>query len=335
MKSKKTIKVAYQGLPGCFSHLASLKFVENNPQHSLKTSSQPSLNPQLSTKVDPLEGVNELSDTQTTPLLREVGGDYQFFGEKNFDFLFKALDEGKADLIVVPMENSLAGSVVENFDLLLKYDFFAIGEVYLKVEHNLLGFKNPKTGKKPELKKVYSHYKALEQCLDFFRNNPDIEKVSYFDTAGSAKFVADSKNPEYGAIASKEASEIYGLDILEANIEDNSENYTRFLVFEKTKPQSLQKSPSASLNKGGVETPKCSLVFNLKHESGSLLKALKVLADYETNLTKIESRPVPGKMFEYFFYVDFEMKDWSEEKFSQLIEDFEENVTDYKILGLF
>lgn len=239
-------------------------------------------------------------------------------GQRNFKDIFTCLVSGKSNLAIVPVENSLAGSVYEVYDLLFDFNCHAVGEHYHKVNHNLLtvGSVNQK------LEKVFSHPKALEQCLKYFEGNPDIEKVAFSDTAGAAKYVADSKNPAFAAIASKEAAKLYGLHVSKENLEDNAHNFTRFLVLD-VKPYQ------------GSDPNKCSLIFTLPHTPQSLFKAMEVISDPKININKIQSRPIHGKPFEYAFYIDFEFASQDYAFAGQCLENFAKKVNFIKNLGFY
>ncbi len=226
------------------------------------------------------------------------GENNTFIGTKAFKEIFENLKYGKAISAVVPVENTIAGTIYENYDHLDAYSIYAIGEYSLKVEHHLLAIHTPQEieTRMKEIKKVYSHIKALEQCNTFFELYPWIEKTVFSDTAGAAQMIAEKKDPSIAAIASANAAKLYDLDILKTNIEDNQFNYTRFLVI------SSQEKQIEGANK-------CSLIFTLPHVPGSLYMTLGIFADNKMNLTKIESRPIHGKPFEYVFYVDLEFKD--------------------------
>ncbi len=254
------------------------------------------------------------------------GKNNKFIGANNFKEIFLSLKNNKADYGIIPIENSLIGSIYENYDLLKEYKFKVIGEIYLKIEHNLLGIKikNLRGEKRIKLiKKVYSHPKALEQCRKFFEKYPWIEPIAFFDTAQSAKYVAEAKDPSLGAIASKIAGKIYNLEIIRKNIEDNKHNYTRFWVI--TKKYFSFKSP--------FKANKCSVVFTLQHKPGTLYNALKIFAQNKINLTKIESRPIIGKPFEYLFFIDFEFN--KNHKILEILKDFKKQTLTLDILGFY
>jgi prephenate dehydratase len=186
------------------------------------------------------------------------------------------------------VENTLAGPVGEHLDLLLERDVFIHAELRLRIEHNLIAA--PGTRLK-DIKKVLSHPVALDQCRNFFRRHRGISAVPFYDTAGSVKHVMAEGLRDTAAIASRQAGKEYGGKILQTGLEDEKQNFTRFFLINKSK-------------KIGARADKTSLVFSLKNVSGALFKALSVFALRDLDLSKIESRPVRGKPWEYRFYVD-------------------------------
>ncbi len=221
----------------------------------------------------------------------------EFFGEearllpcRTFNEIFAAVHQARAKAAVVPIENSLAGSVHQNYDLLLKNELHITGEIILRISHHVMALPAVKW---EQVRRVYSHPQALEQCRDFLEKWPAIEVVPAYDTAGSAKLVASEQWRDAAAIASAGAAEKYGLTILHRGVESNQKNYTRFLILEKAE-------------KALPEDGKTSIVFSISHTPGALFKALAVFALRDINLTKIESRPLHGSPWEYIFYLDFE-----------------------------
>jgi prephenate dehydratase len=209
-----------------------------------------------------------------------------------FEDLLTKIEEGSTDCTgLMAIENSVAGSIMGNYRLLHKSELQATGEVYLRIKQNLMALPGTKIS---ELKEVHSHPMAIAQCETFFRQHPHIRLIESEDTALSAKWIAENNLSNTGAIASKLASSIYGLELLAESIETNHRNYTRFLVLEK--PSGFSSSPTID---------KVSICFSLAHKIGSLHKLLSVLAAYELNLTKIQSTPMLGKEWEYFFFIDF------------------------------
>ena len=207
---------------------------------------------------------------------------------ETFEGIFAAVTSGECEFGFIPIENSLAGSIHQNYDLLLQNRLFIVGEYFLRVKHCLIGFPGVC---KTEIKKVISHPQALGQCAGFLRNM-GVKIQPVYDTAGSVKMLKASGELTTAAIASHKAAEIHGMQILQEGIEDNPENYTRFLAIA---PAPVRPSVEA----------KTSVVFILNNQPGALFKALSVFALREIDLTKIESRPLVGKPWEYLFYIDF------------------------------
>jgi prephenate dehydratase len=207
---------------------------------------------------------------------------------ETFDGIFVAVTSKECDYGLLPIENSLAGSIHQNYDLLLQNSLFIIGEYFLRVRHCLITFPGME---KQKIRKVISHPQALSQCAGYLRGL-GVKTDPVYDTAGSVKMLKASGEYTTAAIASRRAAEIYGMQILQEGIEDNPENYTRFLAI----------GPSQLTPSGEAKT---SIVFILKNQPGALFKALSVFALREIDLTKIESRPLAGKPWEYLFYIDF------------------------------
>ena len=210
---------------------------------------------------------------------------------QRFDQAFAALRAGEVDAAVLPIENTLAGSVHENYDLLLKYDFEITGETSVRIVHHLIA---PPEATFASVRKVFSHPVALNQCLDFFAKYQRIEREPHYDTAGSVKMVMEQRPPGAAAIASELAAKIYGGKILKREIEDDRKNFTRFFLLE----------PAGSKPRGRGSKWKTSLVFSTRNLPGALYRALSTLALRDLNLVKIESRPRRGKPWEYMFYLD-------------------------------
>jgi prephenate dehydratase len=204
--------------------------------------------------------------------------------------VFAALDSGAADAAAIPIENSLAGSVLEHFDLLLRHDVKVVREILVRIRHNLIALPGASAD---QIDRVYSHPVALAQCRRFLAAHPKMKAIGFYDTAGSVKQLMELRDPSVAAIAGQAAAVHYGAEILARGIEDDPENYTRFfLVYRAAEAQT---DPEAN---------KMSLAFTLENRPGSLVAALSALSAIGTNLTKIESRPVQGKPWEYIFYVD-------------------------------
>jgi len=210
--------------------------------------------------------------------------------KKSFQDVFDAAEDGEAEYIVVPVENSIEGSVNEIYDLLLKTKMGVIGEVYQRVRHCLIANRDTK-----KIRYVHSHPQALAQCRGYLQRKK-LEPVPAYDTAGAVKMIKESRMLDSGAIASKRAAELYDMKILDEGIEDKKNNYTRFLVLSSKKAQDNAKSGSF----------KTSIIFSVKHVPGALFGIVGEFAIRRINLTKIESRPTKETPWEYNFYVDFE-----------------------------
>src|SRR5262245_59710254 len=219
---------------------------------------------------------------------RRVGHDAPLLPYRSFEEVFDAVDAGSATHGCLPFENSIGGSIHRNYDLLLAHDLPIVAEVELPVVHHLLALPGATLD---GLRRVYSHPQGLAQCERFLRTLTNVEIIATYDTAGSAKMVADAKMLDAGAIASARAGEVFGLQSLAASVQDFDDHITRFLVVGATPMPN--RAPD-----------KTSIVFSLPNEPGSLFKALSVFALRGISLTKLESRPIPGRPWEYLFYVD-------------------------------
>jgi prephenate dehydratase len=207
--------------------------------------------------------------------------------------VFRRLVDGDVDAAAIPIENSLAGSVVEHYDLLLSHDVAVEREIMLGIHHNLIAVPGSQIER---LVRVYSHPIALAQCRRFFAEHPQIEPVPYYDTAGSVKQLMELRDRSCGAIASAQAAAYYGGEVLAPNLEDNAENYTRFFL--------VRRRSEVAANQ---QANKVSLAFQVENRPGTLVGALQSFVDQQINLTKIESRPVPGKPWQYIFYTDYQL----------------------------
>jgi len=250
-----------------------------------------------------------------------LGEEIQTIPRATFDAAFRAIADGAADALLVPVENTLAGSVVRVYDLLLESPLEICGETILPIEHHLMGC--PETTF-AQIRAVASHPMALAQCERFFEQNPALKRVPAEDTAGSVREMMDRGDKSCGAIAGRRAAGHYGAIILRENIEDNAENFTRFvLLLPKEEAQHYR----------AKDGKKMSLAMRLAHRPGALLASLEPFSKYGVNLLKIESRPIHGKPFEYQFYVDIEAED--RKALEKAVNQVRAATSDLRVLGLY
>jgi prephenate dehydratase len=237
-----------------------------------------------------------------------------------FRDIFEHITHGSADFGVVPIENALAGSVHENYDLLAAYDCFIVGEIYCPVQlHILAGSSEVQLS---EIRQVISHPKALEQCSEFLESHERIKQVVFSDTAGAAKHVKDLNDPATAAIASEEAASCYGLSIVARSIQNHALNMTRFVAIATTASR--------------VTAPtKCSLIVTLAHKPGSLYHLLGEISALGINLTKIESRPIAGQPFQYAFHIDLQCEPGQDANLRLCVEKIASNTSDCRVLGFY
>ncbi|HEY4710484.1 MAG TPA: prephenate dehydratase [Candidatus Acidoferrales bacterium] len=247
-----------------------------------------------------------------------LGDQVSLVPRPTFEAAFSAIDDRLADYILAPIENSLAGSVHRSFDLLVDSQLNILAEVIIPIAHNLIAAPGGTLG---DVAVVESHPVALAQCEQFFIANPGLKRVVTEDTAGSVRAVVRAGDPRRAAIAGRRAAEIYGGVILREHLEDNTENYTRFLL--------LSTSQDFPRN-----ADKLSLVFQLDHRPGALVHSLEPFARRNVNLMKIESRPVHGSPWQYRFYLDLQASRRDPEVAAALAE-LESLVVDLRILGCY
>lgn len=275
-------RIAIQGYPGCFHEEASRLFYEAGERTAGAEASAIDIIP---------------CDT--------------------FDGLYRALEEGRADAAVMAVENTVSGGLVRNFELLRNHPWKIKGEIYLRIQQNLLAL----PGQHPEdIREVRTHYMAINQTRDFFeRECPWIKVVESEDTAKSAAEVAREGLKGVGAVASLFAAKMYGLDVLRESIETYKQNFTRFIILDE----------ALEIPKERID--KASLCFTLPHTPGSLSHILTILSFYGMNLTRIQSLPIPGRSWQYFFYADicFETYD----RYLQALSAVRPLVEDLQILG--
>ena len=233
-----------------------------------------------------------------------------------FDGLYSSVEAGDADAAVMAIENTVSGGLLPNFELLRRYDRKIKGEVFLRIQQNLMALPGQTI---EDIKEVRTHYMAINQTREFFKNYPWIRLVESEDTAKSAAEVAAEGLMGVGAVASTLAAELYGLEIMAESIETYKQNFTRFLVLDD----------SIQVDKSKVN--KSSMCFTLSHTPGSLAHVLTILSFYGMNLTRIQSLPIPGQEWQYFFYVDIKFQDYL--RYEQALAAVRPLMEDLNILG--
>ena len=241
------------------------------------------------------------------------GNDIEAIPCPTFSDVLKNTESDSSGYSILPIENSLEGSVGESNDLLLETDLNVIGEIYHRIHHCLIG-----TGSIGDIDTVYSHPQALGQCRKFIQEN-SLKTIPSYDTAGSVKIIKNLNKNNVACIASKNAAEIFGVPIIKEGVEDNANNYTRFLVFSKE-------------NNDKTDNSKTSIIFSVKHEAGALYQIINEFYQKKINLTKIESRPNKNTAWEYNFYVDFEGQQ-DDPSIKDVLEKLRNHSTFLKILG--
>lgn len=233
-----------------------------------------------------------------------------------FDDLYVSMDRGESDAAIMAIENTVSGGLLPNFELLRKYDRKIKGEVFLRIKQNLMALPGQNI---EDIKEVRTHYMAINQTREFFKNCPWIRLVESEDTAKSAADVAQNGLMGVGAVASELAADLYGLDILAESIETYKQNFTRFLILDD------------ELAVGKDEINKASMCFTLPHAPGSLAHVLTILSFYGMNMTRIQSLPIPGHEWQYFFYVDIKFDDYI--RYEQALAAVRPLMDDLNILG--
>lgn len=234
----------------------------------------------------------------------------------SFEDLYKTMDDGKADAAIMAIENTVSGGLLPNFELLRKYDRKIKGEVFLRIKQNLMTLPGQNI---EDIREVRSHYMAINQTRPFFDDYPWIRLVEYGDTAKSAADIVKEGVSGVGAIASDLAADIYGLEIIAESIETYKQNFTRFLILDD----------SIEIDRSRIN--KTSMCFTLPHKPGSLTHVLTILSFYDMNLTRIQSLPIPGQEWQYFFYVDIKFEDYT--RYEQALAAVKPLMTDLNILG--
>lgn len=248
-----------------------------------------------------------------------------YFGEEvtaepqpEFRDVFESVLKGTASFGVIPIENSLGGTINENIDLLLRYpDIAIVGEYKLRIVHNLIGI--PGSSLK-DIKKVYSHPQGLAQCSDFIEKHEEITGVPFYDTAGAVSHIGELKDPSCGAIAGEEAAKVYGMHIIKESIETNPRNYTKFFIITRT-------------DRAKFENPnRAVFVFSTPDKPGALFSCLEILADSGINMNKLESRPIPGKPWQYMFFLSVDLPK-TEGAFDTAMDQIAISSEDLRLLG--
>lgn len=247
-----------------------------------------------------------------------LGEEIELVPRPTFESLFLAIDEGAADYVLAPVENSLAGSVHRSYDLLLESTLHISAEVIIPIRHHLIGCPGASFD---GLRAVESHPVALAQCERFFAAHPQLQRIATEDTAGSVARIIKLGDPARAAIAGSRAAGIYGGKVLQHNLEDHTENYTRFVLL----------SPEPAPNS---KADKLSLVMKLPHKSGALYRALQPFADRGIDLLKIESRPIKGRPFEYHFYLDLQAST-NDERVVKALSELGERASEVRVLGCY
>ena len=273
--------------------------------------------------------IDQIKKTDVTVVYQGVSGAYsqsamfQYFGKQikhysvhTWDDAMQGVSSGRADYAVLPIENSSAGMVGDVCDLLVKYDNTIVDECYLKVEHALMGLQDASI---EQIQTVYSHPQGFMQCADYLEAHKEWETISLNNTALSAQTVLEQNDPSKAAIASELAAELYGLKVLEHGVNDEKDNTTRFLVI-------------ASKKIYRKDAKKLSICLEIAHESGALYQTLSHIIYNDLNMTKIESRPIPDKAWEYRFFIDME-GNLSDSSVQNALRGMKEEVMSLKILG--
>ncbi len=253
---------------------------------------------------------------------------HQYYGDEDiqllccstFEQVFRELQQETTAIGLVAIENTIAGSLLHNYELLRDSGLTIVGEHKLRIKHSFLCLPEDDWS---DIQEVHSHPVALMQCRDFLEAHPSLKVVEASDTAGAARAVSQGQMHGHAAIGSAALAELYGLKVLEQGIETNKHNFTRFLV--------VAQPSRANLLRNILQTDKASIVFSLPHEEGSLSQVLSVLSYYKLNLTKIQSLPIIGHEWEYLFYVDVQFRDYT--RYTQGIDAIRPLTSNLKILG--
>lgn len=250
-----------------------------------------------------------------TVALEYFGKEVTLLERENFDKVFEDIENGRAEYGIIAIENTIYGSLYQNYDLLLDHELSIVGEHFLRIEHNLIGFPGQKLS---DIHEVSSHPVALAQCSNFLKES-GLKAVETNDTAGFIKKISEEKILNVAGIASEFAAKLYGMEIYKRGVEDDLSNFTRFLIISK-KDHVVE-----SANK-------TSIMIELKDKAGALASVINIFADNLVNLVKIESRPIAGKPWNYRFFIDYEL-DTNSQKGKELLLKLREKTSSLKILG--
>jgi len=252
-----------------------------------------------------------------------LGAEIETIPYRTFEETFEAVSTGAARCAIAPIENSLAGSVHKNYDLLVEHELTIIGEASLRIVHNLIATPGASLS---DLRRIYSHPVALAQCERFLRANPQIEVTPAYDTAGSVKMIVERNRRDEAAIASLAAARAYGAQVIAEGVEDNAENFTRFLLLARPEvAPSIRPVPEARQRK-------TSIVFQVANVPGALYRALAAFSMRDIDLAKIESRPIEGQPWEYSFYLDL-IGDLAEQRVERALAHLAEMAKSVRVLG--
>lgn len=252
-----------------------------------------------------------------------LGPDIETLPCRTFEEMFVAVSSGTANAAAAPIENSLAGSVHKNYDLLMEHDLTITGETNLRIVHHLIA---PRGVRLKDIRRVHSHPVALAQCERFLRANPLIEVAPAYDTAGSVKMIVEKNTGEDAAIAGATAAAVYGAEIIAESIEDNAKNFTRFLLLARPDRADSIKTTSHANEK------KTSIVFRVANKPGGLFRSLAAFALRDIDLTKLESRPIEGRPWEYSFYLDL-IGDQHQPRVERALANLSEFAESVRVLG--
>lgn len=246
--------------------------------------------------------------------------EYEVEESSSFEILAQKLhSDPEVEFAIMAIENSIAGSILQNYRILREYKFRIIGELYMAIHLQLMMKKDQTID---GITEIHSHPMAIYQSLEFLKQFPCIKIIESNDTALSAKLVSESKSKHIAAVASKTAAELYGLKISHQNIESSTSNYTRFIILQKSHKQ----VPVGDFNKA-------TIYFTVKHESGSLLKCLQVIHQNFVNISKLQSYPVQGKLDRYYFYLDLEFD--SNSQYESCIVELDQVTDELEVLGVY